>query len=95
MRRKMQQQEKEMATFSNPPVSSSDSGFTRLRKRMVNIVASGTPFLQDLQKHRRNPLVHLWLRGSSALGGEARGAVFFVVGADGHACKTQISGATW
>lgn len=44
------------------------SRFTQLRGWLVNVVAEGTPFILRLQRLRSQPLAHLWLRGSSALG---------------------------
>jgi hypothetical protein len=68
-RRSKQEMDQEIV---KTPVTVLDSRFTVLRKRMVQQVADGTELLLQLQKLRRFILVHLWLRGSSALGGETR-----------------------
>jgi hypothetical protein len=79
-----------METFANSPAKENDSSFTALRKRMVQQVAKGTTLLLRLQKLRRFLLVHVWLRGSSALGGEVFSRFWLEPTA-----LSQISGATW
>lgn len=56
---------KSSSMSSTPPVPSQ---FSLLRQHLLERVAQGTPFILRLQRLRRQWPVHLWLRGSSALG---------------------------